>query len=256
MENLTIRNTSKILLFNVFFQIVITVAYFLLSFFVIFPISAFPFSEIISGIILNICNILILVAMIAAKIFVLDIYGCYIKHNKKSQLVIPLIINLIIFVLCQLLVLISGKSDAYFYLFLGINPIATYYSEMICIELGFKEEFHISFMLSMIIVENIVYLLVLYCSAKKKRESEETKEFEKVYYTDDNIVITIKYVENLAYIIAEKIFTDEVIVKETLDTDGVKITDFDVQVSDNKILVKYAKGNDCKEIVEEFIMKE
>lgn len=214
------------------------------------PFSVVPFSDFI----INVYNFLVPIVMTAVKIFVFNIYGCYIKYNKQSQLVVPLIINFVAIIVCELIALAIGRFDDVFYLLIGVDPITAFYSEPICNVL-FKEKFEIPLVIS-IIVENIVYLLVLYCSAKKKRESEVTKEFEKVYYTDDNIVITIKYVENLAYIIAEKIFTDEVIVKETLDTDGIKITDFDVQVSDNKILVKYAKGNDCKEIVEEFVMKE
>lgn len=247
MNNQIVRNTFNILLLNIFFHIVVLVIYFSFAF--------LCFIDIIPFFIINIYNVLNLIVLAVLKVFVFNLYGCYTKYYNRWQLVVPLIINFVVITACELIALAIGRFDDIFYWHMGINPITAFDSGLIC-DLVSQEEFKIPITVSMIIIENIIYLAALYFGAKKKNEPKTEEEFEKVYYTDDNIVITIKYVEDLAYIVAEKIFTEEVIVKETLDTDGIKITDFDVQVSDNKILVKYAKGNDCKEIVEEFVMKE
>lgn len=82
--------------------------------------------------------------------------------------------------------------------------------------------------------------------------SSET--FQNVYYYQDNMIAYVEYIGNIAYICYKGVFDESLLLKEKLDMDGIMTTQFEVSVGNNVLYVTHAKGNEYKEITEEYII--
>lgn len=78
--------------------------------------------------------------------------------------------------------------------------------------------------------------------------------YENVFYDNGEITIFINYDNSNADLYAKQIFGSEYLLSETLDTDGIMTTDFNVSVDGEKITVEHPKGENYENVVETFYL--